>query len=139
MQAVLDHPVIADHRADCVGEQSQRRDVEAHLLGDFSLDFALALHHHDAGKSWPIMAFLQPFDIMDRGVGSGFDTPVIAIDRFVPADRGILEIIGFLLGGKDFYVVVKGALIALERDDVIGLFVDDLLWRCFADIPSRRW
>ena len=128
--------MIADHLADCVGEQSQRSDVEARLLRDFCVDFALALDHHDAGKSRPIMAFSQPFDIVDRGVGSGFDTPVIPIDRFEPADRRILETTGFLLGGEDFYVVVQGALIALERDDVIGLFVDDFLGD--ASLTSHR-
>ena len=113
--------MIADHRSDCVGEQNQRGDVEARLARDFSLDFALALDHGDAGKSGPFMAFLQPFDIVNRGVGSGFNAAVIPIDRFVPADRCILETTGFLLGGEHFYVVVQGPLIALERDDVIGL------------------
>jgi hypothetical protein len=37
------------------------------------------------------MAFLRPGDIADHGVGSGFDTAVIAIDRLALADRRILE------------------------------------------------
>jgi hypothetical protein len=73
------------------------------------------------------MAFLQPLDIVDRGVCSGFDATVLAVDRPVPADRRILETIGSLLGSENFYIFVQCSLITFERDDVIGLLVDDFL------------
>ena len=117
--------MIADHRSDLVGQQNQRGNIEARLPRDFSLDFALALDHDDAFQPRPIVAFLQPRDIVDHGAGSGFDAPVIAIDRLVPADRRIPETIGFLLGGENFCVFLRRPLIALERDDVIGFFVQD--------------
>ena len=53
------------------------------------------------------MAFLQPSDVMDHGVGSGFDTAVIAIDRLVGADVGILEAVDVLLGGENLDILAQ--------------------------------
>ncbi|HVC59936.1 MAG TPA: hypothetical protein VND19_06185 [Acetobacteraceae bacterium] len=45
----------------------------------------------------------------------------------VPADLGIGEILGLLLGHEDFDTLAQRALIALQRQDAIGLLVNDLL------------
>jgi hypothetical protein len=50
---------------------------------------------------------------------------VVAVDRFVSADRRVLETIGFLLGGENFHVFVQRSLIALEGDNVISPFIDE--------------
>src|SRR5450830_801743 len=62
---------------------------------------------------------------MDHCVGSRFDAAVIAVDRLMAADRRILEAIGVLLGGKNLDILAQRALIAFEREDVIGLLVQD--------------
>jgi hypothetical protein len=43
------------------------------------------------------------------------------------ADLGILETIGLPLGDEELDIVAQRALIALEREHVIGLLVDDFL------------
>jgi len=48
-------------------------------------------------------------------------------DGFVSADLGILEAVGFLLGGENLDVLAKRALIAFEREDVVGLLIQDFL------------
>ena len=45
---------------------------------------------------------------------------LIAVDRLMPADLGILEAVGFLLGREHLDILAQGALIAFEREDVIG-------------------
>jgi hypothetical protein len=57
---------------------------------------------------------------VDHGIGSGFDAAMIGVDRLVPADLGILELVGFLLISEEFDVFEQRSLIALEREDVIG-------------------
>jgi hypothetical protein len=71
------------------------------------------------------MAFLQPADIVDRRMGSRFNAAMVAVDRLMPADLGILEPIGLLLGDEDFDILVQRALIAFEREGIIGLLLDD--------------
>jgi hypothetical protein len=71
-------------------------------LLDLSIDFAPALDHDDALQSWPIMTVLQPVDI---------------VDGLVPADLGILEPIGLLLGDEDLDILAQRALTAFERED----------------------
>ena len=53
------------------------------------------------------MAFLKPGDIMDHGGGPCLDAAMIAIDRLVPADRGILEARGFLFGHEDLDILAR--------------------------------
>ena len=64
---------------------------------------------------------------MDDRVGPGFDAAMITVDGFVPADLGMLEAGGLLLGGEEFDVFAQGPLIAFEGEDVIGPLVHDLL------------
>ena len=101
------------------------RDVKARLPLDLLADFTLALDHDDASQSRPFVAFLKPSYIMDRRVGSGFDATVIAVHRFMPADLGILEVPGFLFSNKNLDILTQCALIAFEREDVIGLLLQD--------------
>src|SRR5205085_2199529 len=70
--------MAADDRPQLVCHPHQRGDVEARLPLDLVADFARALDHDDAFQSGPIMAFLQPSDIMEGSVGSGFDAAVVA-------------------------------------------------------------
>lgn len=72
------------------------------------------------------MAPLQPRYIGDRRRGSRFDAAMIAVGRREPADRRVLETIGFLLGGEHADIFSQCSPIARERDDVVGLLVDDL-------------
>jgi hypothetical protein len=74
-------------------------------LLDFSIDFAPALDHKDTLQSGPIMVLLQPADIVDRRIGSGFNATVIAVDGLVAADLG--ETIGLLLGDEDLDILAQ--------------------------------
>ena len=53
------------------------------------------------------MAFLQPTDVVDDSGGSGLDTAMIAVDRRGPADLGVGEALGRLLGGEEFDVLAQ--------------------------------
>ena len=90
VEAVLDCPMTADHGSELACQPRQRGDVEARLPLDFVGDFARAIDHDNALQSRPIVALLEPRHIMDRGVGSGLDAAVIAVDGLMPADLGIL-------------------------------------------------
>jgi hypothetical protein len=58
---------------------------------------------------------------MHRGVGSGFDAAVVAIDGFMPADLGVLEAVGLLLVSEKLDILAKRGLVAFERQNEIGL------------------
>ncbi len=60
------------------------------------------------------MAFLEPGHVMDRGVGSGLDAAVVAVDGLMAADFCILEAIGLLFGGEQFDILAKSPLIAFD-------------------------
>jgi hypothetical protein len=100
MQAILHGPMAANERADQACSQRQGGDIESGLLLDLVPNFTCALDHDDAFQSWPIVAFLQPGDILNNCIDSGFDTAMIAIDGLVAGDLCVLESVGFLLGGK---------------------------------------
>jgi hypothetical protein len=70
---------------------------------------------------------LQPFRIVDHRGDPGFDAIVIAIDRSILADFAVLESHGFLLGDENIDIRAERALVAFQRENVIGLFVDNLL------------
>src|SRR5271165_3616162 len=57
----------------------------------------------------------------------------------VPADRGLFERDRFLLAGEEFDVVAQRALGTLQRENVIGLLVEDFLSEFRAGSPWRRW
>ena len=75
---------------------------------------------------------------MDRGVSSGFDAAVIAVDCFMPADLCILEVPGLLLGNEEFDILAQCALIAFEREHVIGIFVQYFLGNNRAGSPWHQ-
>ena len=100
VQAVLDRPMTSDDGAELACQPCQRSDVEAGLLLDLVGDFARALDHDDALQSGPIVALLEPVDVMDRGVGSGLDAAVIAIDGLMAADLCVLEALAFCSAAK---------------------------------------
>jgi hypothetical protein len=72
------------------------------------------------------VAFLQPSDIVKDGGGPGFDTAMVAIDRRIPADLGVGKTLGLLFDGKGFDIRAQRTLVALQRQDVVRLLVDDL-------------
>src|SRR4051812_19383195 len=127
VQAVLDGPVTADDRTQQVRQQHQRCEVEACLLLDFSGDLSRALNHDHRLEARPVVPFLQPGNIVDDSGGPGLDTAMIAVDRLITADLGILKACCLLLGDKQLNVLAQRALIALQREHVIGFLVHDLL------------
>lgn len=64
---------------------------------------------------------------MDRDVGSHFNAAVVAVDRLMPADLDILETVSPLLGNQHPDILAQRALIAFEREDAVGLLIDDFL------------
>ena len=52
---------------------------------------------------------LEPGHVMDRGVGSGLDAAVVAVDGLMAADFCILEAIGLLFGGEQFHPIPLAA------------------------------
>ena len=73
------------------------------------------------------MALLEPGDVLDHRGPARFDAPVIAIDGFVPADRRVPEAVGLLFGHEHLDILAQRALVALEREDVVGGDVPALL------------
>jgi hypothetical protein len=52
-------------------------------------------------------------------------TAVIDVECFMRVNRCILEFQGFLFIDEDLDIIARGSLIALQRENVIGLFPDD--------------
>ena len=73
------------------------------------------------------MVVLQPADVLENGDRPGLDAAVVAVDGPVLADFRILERDRLLLAGQQFDIVAQRALVALQRENVIGLLVDDCL------------
>ena len=69
------------------------------------------------------MALLQPSYIVEYRVSSLFDAAMIAVDRLMAADLGILKAVGFLLCSERLDILAKRALIALK-----GLMFSKTLW-----------
>src|SRR5258708_33863246 len=133
MQAVLDCPVATDDRPQKTCQQDQGGDVEACLPLDlvgpraWPGDFTDAVDDDDAFETGPIVAVLQPGDVVNDGGGSGLDAAGVAGDCLIAADLGGLEPPGLLLGPQDPDIPAQPALVALQGQDVIGLLVEDLL------------
>ena len=139
MEAVLDGPVIADEGADVDGHEGQRGDIEAAFALDLVAGLAGALDDDEARQAGPLVTLLQPADVVNDGDGAGLDAAVVAVDALVPADGGVLEVIGFLLVGEQLDVLAQRALIALQGEDVVGLLVQDFLGDGALADPMRRW
>ena len=119
--------MASDDRSQLPGRQRQGGNVEAGVPFGFLADFARTLDHDDRFQAGPVMAFLEPAYVMDDCGGSCLDAAVIAIDRLVPTDGRVFEIVVFLLGGEDRDIIAQRALIAFEGKHVIGLSVEDLV------------
>src|SRR5918994_2301295 len=72
------------------------------------------------------MAVAKPVGVVDDRCRPGFDAAVIAVDRLVPADRRVLEAVGLLLFDKYLDILAQGALVVLERENIVSLLVEDL-------------
>ncbi len=70
---------------------------------------------------------LQPSDIVDHCIGSGFDAIVIAIDGLMTGNLGAFEAVRLLLRDKQLNILAQRTLITFERQNVISLFVHDFL------------
>jgi hypothetical protein len=133
-QGVFDGLVRADRRADHVGRHHRRCDVEARLVGDFAVDFTPAFDLDNGVQARPLVARLQPVDIVDHGVVSRLGTAVISVDRFMRADRGILA--WFSAHRRRHRHLAQGCLITPQRDNVIGRFLDN--FRGEVALAARR-
>ena len=133
VEAVLDRPVGADDRAEQFGEQDERGDVEAGLVLDLVVGrscawgSANAVDHDDCLEAGPVVALLQPADVVEDGGGPGLDAAVVGIDGLALADCAVGEVAGLLLGDEELHVVVQRTLVALQGEHVVGLLVDDRL------------
>jgi hypothetical protein len=115
VQTVLDCPVAADDRTQQVRQQDQRRDVEARFPLELSGGLSRALDHDHGLQARPVVAFLQPGDIVNDGGGSGLDAAMIAVDCLITADLGVLEASGLLFGDEQLDILAQRTLIALQR------------------------
>ena len=98
----LDHRILGPYGGLHGGPDGNRcRDLALAML------ISRILEHGHRFRSGPVVAFLQPGDIVDDRGGSGLDAAVIAVDRLVPADRGVLEFRGLLLGHKQLNILAQ--------------------------------
>lgn len=125
MQAVFDAPMVADGGGEPLRRQGRGRNVEAPLLFGLGGGFAHAFDHGQRGQPCPVMTLAEPIDVVHDGYGAGFDAAMVAIHGFCPGHRGILKTVGDLLIGEDLGVLAQATLVALQGEDVVGLFVDD--------------
>ena len=119
-----------------VCRQTQRSDVDARLGRDRAIDLPRTFNDDNAVQPRPFVALTQPFDVLDDGRGAGFDAAVIAVDGLGAADLGIGKPIGFLLCAEQVNIVAQAALVAFQRQHVVGLLVDDLL--CDVALAAHR-
>src|SRR4051812_9423537 len=76
MQAVLDGPMASHDPGQAFGWQAQRRDEEPRLPFDCAADLADAVDDDDAVQAGPVVALLQPGDIVQDGGIAGLDAAV---------------------------------------------------------------
>ena len=117
VQAVFDRPVAAYGRPQKSRQHHQRRDVVACFPLDFSADFTTALNDSHSFETRPLMALLEPVDVVDDGRGSGLDAAMVAVDRRILADFGVGEAFGLLLGDEQFDVIAQRTLVAFQGED----------------------
>lgn len=90
MQTVFDPPMTARRMGKGFGMGDPlRSDVERTLGGGLALDLAYPFHPADARQLWPVLAdrSIQPRQISDPQVVSGFNPAMIFSDRRIATDR----------------------------------------------------
>src|SRR4051812_21598963 len=116
VQAVLNGPMASHDCGQAFGWQAERSDEEPRLPFDRAADLADAVDDDDALQAGPVVALLQPGDVVDDGGGPGLDAAVIAVDGFVPAAGGVLEAVALLLGHEEFDILAQRALVAFQGE-----------------------
>lgn len=143
MEPVFDAPMATDGGAQGLGIGGGRGDVKAGLALDpgvrMDTDFTQGFDHDDAVEPRPVVAFLQPGDIIRRRDDPGFDPTVALLHRLVAAHHRIGKAPRRLFREEEFDIAMEGALVALQGEDVIGTLVDDLPGDLALAFPWRRW
>ena len=121
VEAVFDGPMVADERANQIGDENQRGNVETRLAFDLAAGLTGALDHDDTLEARPLMAFLKPVDIVDNRDVSGLDATVVAIDRAGTDREHRLWVVQ-----KGPRVLVQRPLISLQRHDVVAALSNNL-------------
>lgn len=118
--------MTAHDRTQPVGRQFERADVIAGLPLGLAADFSGAIDDDDGLQRRSLMAFLEPLNVMDDSGGPGFDAAEIAVYGLMLTDHCVRVIPGFLLGDEQSDVLLQRALVAFERQDIVGFLVNDL-------------
>ena len=105
VQAVLDGPVAAHDGAEQGGNHDQRCEIKPCLMLGFSVRLTAAFDHDDRLQPRPIVAFLEPLDVIDHGCDAGLDTAVIAIHGGVARDLCVGKVPGLLFRGEKLDVL----------------------------------
>src|SRR5215831_4679316 len=118
--------MVTDHLRHAFGGEVQRADVKPGFAPGLAAPFTRRFDYDYAAQAWPAMACLEPCHVVDDRVTTRLDAAMIAVDGFMAADFGVLECACLLFGDEEFHVVAERSLIALEREDVIGLLLQNL-------------
>ena len=100
--------------------------LAAALLADASLRF----DHADGLQPRPVMPVLQPRQdvrIADHPAPTHFDPSVPLVHALLLVDDHVITDLGLGIRERLDDIVVKGLLILFERQDVVGILLDDLL------------
>jgi len=120
VQAVFHRPVIAHECPQFLGRQAQ---VVAGVFLGVLADLSDALHPHHTLGPRPGVVCLPPGHIMKHRRDAGFDPSVIALNILVLRDRMVGPILRCLRLGAECDILTQAALIALERQHIVGLFI----------------
>src|SRR3954454_4977904 len=102
LRRTLDGPMASHDHGQAFGRQAQRSDEEPRLPFDSAADLADAVDDDDAVQAGPVVALLQPGDIVPDGDRPRLYAAVIAVNGFVPAAGCVLEAVARLLGHEEF-------------------------------------
>src|SRR5947209_11069163 len=130
MDLILDAPVTADRVPEGTGREGTAEQIGAILDGMLTPDAALGPHQADGSQARPGMPGLDPANdcwIIDHPGMPGLDAAMPGLDglsRIMPDPREVVS-----LGHREAqpHVLVEGALIGLEGQDVGPLLVEHLL------------
>src|SRR3546814_12474452 len=97
------------------------------FVGGFVACLADTVDDDDGLQAGPSMVLGKPVEIVDDGGRPGLDAAMVAIDRRVLADLALMEVALFLLGYEQRDILVQSRLVPLERQNILGLLVEDSL------------